>query len=259
VTSETSVEQIRAAKFPLVRKGYDPDQVEAFLAKIADWLETGGPDEARAEIVKREIERVGERTASVLTSAEDTAQQLRGDAEREVAAMLERAESESRRVGAEADTYAATARGEADEYATRLRADADAYATKTRADADAYARKTREAVNADAERKRVVADRRVSEVLEAAEEKARRIVNDGSKRRREVEDVIADLVKHRDQAIATANGLGAELQSVAAGHTPKTGADPFERPRELDPLERGESVEPEAEAQSKAESEAVRT
>ena len=253
MTSEGSIERIRAAKFPLVRKGYDPGQVEAFLAKVADWLETGGTDEARAEVVKREIERVGERTTSILASAEDTAQQLRGDAEREVAAMLDRAESESRRLGTEADTYAATARGEADEYATRLRADADAYATKTHADADAYARKTRETVNADAERKQVVADQRATEVIEAAERKARRIVNDGSKRRREVEGVIAELVKQRDQVIATASGLGAELQSVAAGHTPKAGADPFERPRELDPLERGESVE------SESESEAVRT
>jgi DivIVA domain-containing protein len=253
VTSESSIERIRAAKFPLVRKGYDPGQVEAFLVKVADWLETGGTDQARSEVVKREIERVGERTASILASVEDAAQQLRGDAEREVSAMLDRAESESKRLGTEADTYAATARGEADQYATRLRADVDSYATKTRADADAYARKTRETVDVDAERKQVVADQRATEVIEAAEEKARRIVNDGSKRRREVELVIADLVKHRDQVIATANGLGAELQSVAAGHTPKAGADPFERPRELDPLERGESVE------SEAESEAVRT
>jgi DivIVA domain-containing protein len=250
VTSESGIERIRAAKFPLVRKGYDADQVDAFLAEIVDWLETGGADQARAEIVKREIERVGERTASILASAEDTAQQLRGDAESEIAATLDRTESESRRIRAEADTYAATARGEADEYATTLRAEADAYAAKARADADAYARETRETADADAERKRIVADRRAAEVIEAAEEKGRRIVDDGSARRREIEAVIADLVKRRDQVIAMANDLGAELQSVAAGQKPKPGADPFERPRELDPLERGESVEAEAESEA---------
>jgi len=247
VTSESSIERIRAAKFPLIRKGYDPGQVDAFLVEVTEWLETGGTDEARAEVVRRDIERVGERTASILATAEDTAQQLRGDAEREVAAMLDRAESESRRVRTEADTYAAAARGEADEYAAKLRADADSYAAKTRADADAYARETRETADADAEREQAVADRRATEVIEVAEEKARRIVNDGSKRRREIEAVIGDLVKHRDRVIATANGLGAELQSVAAGHTPKAGADPFDRPRELDPLERGEAVESESE------------
>jgi len=255
VTTESSIERIRAAKFPLVRKGYDQEQVHVFLAEVVDWLETGGADQARAEIVKREIGRVGERTASILASAEDTAQQLRGDAEREIAAMLERAESESRRVRTEADAYAGTARGEADEYATKLRAEADAYATKARADADAYARETHKTVNADAERKQVVADRRATEVIEAAEEKARRIVNDGSARRHEVEAVIADLVKRRDQVIAAANDLGAELQSVAAGQTPKAGADPFERPRELDPLERGEPVGSESESESEDESE----
>lgn len=258
MTTESGIERIRAATFPLVRKGYDPDQVDAFLAEVVDWLETGGADQARAEIVKREIERVGERTASILASAEDTAQQLRGDAEREIAAMLERAESDSGRVRTEADAYAATARGEADEYANKLRAEADAYATKTRADADTYARKTRETASADAERKEVAADRRATEVIEAAEEKARRIVNDGSARRREVETVIADLVKRRDQVIAAANDLGTKLQSVAAGHTPKAGADPFKRPRELDPLERGESVGSEAEAESESEAGAVR-
>jgi DivIVA domain-containing protein len=252
VTSESSIEQIRAAKFPVVRKGYDPDQVEAFLAKVADWLETGGTDEARAEVVKREIERVGEQTASILVSAEDTAQELRGDAEREVAEMVERAEAESGRLRAEADAYAATTRGDADEYATKTRADADSYAAKTRADADAYTRKTGEAAKADAERRQLVADERAAEVIEAAEEKAQRIVNDGSKRRREVEVVIADLVKQRDRGISAANDLGAELQSVAARHTPEAGADPFEVPRELDPLERGEPVD------AGAESEAVR-
>jgi DivIVA domain-containing protein len=250
VTSESSIERIRAAKFPLVRKGYDPGQVDTFLAEVAEWLETGGTDHARAEVVKGEIERIGERTASILASAEDTAQQLRGDAEREVAQVLERAESESRRVRTEADTYAATTRGEADEYATNTRGEADEYATKTRADADGYARETREAADADAERKRAVADRRATEVIESAEEKARRIVNEGSQRRRDIEVVIADLVKRRDQVISTANGLGAELQSVASAHTPKAGADPFERPRELDPVERGEAVESETESEA---------
>jgi hypothetical protein len=259
VTTESGIERIRVAKFPLVRKGYEPDQVDAFFAEVVDWLETGGADQARAEIVKREIERVGERTASILASAEDTAQQLRGDAEREIAAMLDRADSESGRVRTEADTYAATARGEADEYATKVRAEADQYAATTRADADAYAHETRETVDVDADRKQVVADQRATEVIEAAEEKARRIVDDGSERRREVEVVIADLVKHRDQVIAAANDLGAELQSVAAGHTPKARADPSERPREFDPLERGESVASEAEPEDGSEPEAVRT
>ena len=246
MTSEGGIERIRRARFPLVRKGYDPGQVEAFLAEVADWLETGGTDEARAEVVRREIERVGTRTASILASAEDTAQELRGDAEREVASMIDRAEGESKRITSEADTYAATVRGEAEEYATRLRADADSYATKAHADADAYASKTHETANADAERKQVLADQRAAEVLEAAEEKSRRIVNDGSKRRREIEVVIADLVKRRNDVIAAAQSLGTELQSVAAGHTPEDGADPFERPRELDPAERGEPPESEA-------------
>ncbi len=246
MTSESRIERIRSTRFTLVRKGYDPAQVEQFLAEVADWLETGGTDEARAEIVRREIDRVGERTAGILAGAEDTAEQWRGDAEREVAAMLDRAGAESERERTDADAYAATTRGDADEYGARLRTATDTYAEKMRGDADAYAETTRSTADANADRKQVVADQRAAELIEAAEAKARRIVNDGAKRRREIETVIADLIKRRDEVIASANGLSAALQSVAAGHTPEPDADPFARPRELDPLERGETAESEA-------------
>ena len=242
---QNSIERIRSTTFPQIRKGYDPAQVDDFLTKVADWLENGGPDEARAEIVKREIDRIGETTSTILSSAEDAAQKLRGDAEREVASMLDRAQADATQARTEADGYAAATRLEIDEYADRLRSQTDAYASSTRDDADAYSAKVREDAETEAERKQVVADQRAAETIEAAEEKARRIVNDGTKRRREIEAVIADLVKHRDEVIAGVNVLSGELRTVTTGHIPGEGADPFERPHELDPLERGE-VEPAA-------------
>jgi len=39
--------------------------------RLADWLETGGGDESRSETVKRELERVGERTGAILSQAEE--------------------------------------------------------------------------------------------------------------------------------------------------------------------------------------------
>lgn len=237
---QNSTDKIRSATFPLVRKGYDPGEVEGFLARLADWLETGGGDQARADVVRREIERVGEKTAAVLTSAEDTAQQLRGDAEREADEMVGRAQSEASGTREEADGYAAKVRGEADDYSAKLLGDADTYGAETRGAADTYAETTRAAADADAERKQTVAEKRAREAAEAAEAKAKRIVNDGARRRREIEAVIADLVGRRNAVITDANRLSEGLQAAAAAHTPKEGSDPFAKLGELDPVERGE-------------------
>jgi DivIVA domain-containing protein len=254
---ENRIDRIRSATFPLVRKGYDPAQVEAFLGRLADWLEQGGGDEARAQVIKREIDRIGERTASILAGAEDTAQGLRADAEREVAAMIDAASTESSKARADADAYAARVRTDADQYAERQHAEANEYAESTRRAADGYTRKTRESAEAEAERSQDVATQRAEEIVEAAERKARRVINDGNKRRREIETVIGDLVKERNAIIADANKLASELQTAAAAHTPKDGKDPFARPRELDPAERGEVVDedpPEGDEESAAAS-----
>ncbi len=242
---DNRIDRIRSTTFPLVRKGYDPVQVEAFLGKLADWLEQGGGDEARAQVIRREIDRIGERTASILAGAEDTAQGLRADAEREVAAMIDAAASESSKARADADAYAAKIRTDADRYAEAQHAETNKYAEATRHEADAYAAKTRKAADAEAKRSQEVATQRAEEIVEAAERKARRVVNDGNKRRREIETVIGDLVKQRNAIIADANKLATELKAAAAAHTPKDGEDPFARPRELDPAERGEAVEDE--------------
>jgi DivIVA domain-containing protein len=238
-----SIDRIRTATFSLVRKGYDPPQVEQFLGRLADWLEAGGGDEARGEVLRREIERIGQKTAGVLTSAEDTAQQLRGDAEREVAEMLRHTETETTRARREADAHATEARADADAYTAKARGAADEYAAKAVADADAYAAKTRQRTDAEAARKQEVAEQRAGEIVEAAERKAKRIVVDGTRRRREIETVIADLVSKRNGAIGEAEALIEKLAAATAAHAPTDGADPFAQPQELDPLERGEMVE----------------
>jgi len=256
---ETRIDRIRSATFPFVRKGYDPEQVHAYLSRIADWLEQGGGDEARAEVIKREIDRIGQKTASILATAEDTAQALRADAEREVASMVDAAKEETSKARAEADAYAEKVRADADRYAEQQHSEANAYAERTRAAADEYAAKTRESADADAERRQALATQRGEEIVQAAEEKVRRIIDDGKRRRREIEAVISDLVAQRDALIADANKLATRLQEVTAAHTPAEGKDPFASPRELDPLERGEGVESPEEVSEAADEEAVRS
>jgi DivIVA domain-containing protein len=239
---QDSIERIRSATFTVARRGYEPREVEQFLNQIADWLETGGGDQARADVVRREIERVGEKTAKILSSAEDTAQQLRADAEQEAGRMVERAQEEAERRRKGANDYAAKTRQEADAYASKQRGDADGYAAKTRGAADSFAKETRGAAEADAERKQATADHRADEVVAAAEAKAKRIVDEGVKRRREIEVTISDLVARRDAVISDAGRLAQELTAVADAHQPKEGADRFATPKELDPKARGETA-----------------
>jgi len=43
-----SIDRIRSATFPVGRRGYEKREVDRFLNKLADWLETGGGDQTRA-------------------------------------------------------------------------------------------------------------------------------------------------------------------------------------------------------------------
>ena len=63
---QESIERIRTATFGVSRRGYDKRDVDRFLERLADWLETGGGDEARSEVVRTELERIGEQTGQIL-------------------------------------------------------------------------------------------------------------------------------------------------------------------------------------------------
>jgi DivIVA domain-containing protein len=213
---QDSIERIRSATFAIARKGYDKREVERFLNKLADWLESGGGDQARSDLVKRELERVGEKTARILSEAEDSAELLRNEAEQEANLVLNRAREQ-----------AARARQSADEYGARTRQDADGYGTKVRQEAEASAQETRAAATKEARA-----------AIDDAQSKARRIVEEGAKRRGDIEAVISDLVRERDALLAGMDQLTSRLRSVVSEHAPRPGADSFAPPKELDSAER---------------------
>jgi DivIVA domain-containing protein len=230
---QTSLDRIRNATFPSARRGYDKHEVEKFLARLADWLETGAGDESRSDTVKRELERVGQRTGAILAQAEESAQQIRAEAEEEARETISTANAE----------------------AEKTRSEADSYASQTRGSSDAYARETRQAAEQDAAATRAKADEDAREAIETAEAQARRIVEEGTLRREDIEAVIADLVRRRDDVLADTEELGSKLAAAVSDHRPSEGADPFAKPEELDPLEReGEAeVEDEDEDEGTAE------
>jgi DivIVA domain-containing protein len=214
-----SIERIRSATFSISRKGYDKREVERFLNKLADWLEAGGGDQARSELVKRELERVGEKTTRILSEAEDSAEQLRSEAQEEAAGALNRAK----------------------EQATSTRQAADEYATRTRQTADQYRDKTRQEAERSAQEMRARSTQEARETIDDAQSKARRIVEEGAKRRGDIEAVISDLVRRRDTLLGGVEQLTSELKTVVTGHSPPPGRDPFATPKELDPDDRSDT------------------
>jgi DivIVA domain-containing protein len=213
---QTSLDRIRNATFPTARRGYDKNEVEKFLARLADWLETGGGNETRSDAVKRELERVGERTGAILAQAEDSAQQIRAEAEEEARGTVNTANMEAQETRAEADRYMSDTRSSADLYAGETRSTAEQDANATRAKAEQEARET-------------IAD---------AKAQARRIVEEGTQRREDIEAVIADLVRRRDDVLADTHELTGKLTAAVNDHRPDSGADPFDKPDELDPFAR---------------------
>jgi DivIVA domain-containing protein len=213
---QDSLERIRSATFTISRKGYDKREVERFLTKLADWLEAGGGDQARGDLVKRELERVGEKTARILSEAEVSAEEIRTEAQQEASDTVDRAREQAAGTKQSADEYAARTRKAADDYGEKTRREAELRAQELVAQATQQARQT----------------------IDDAQSKARRIVEEGAQRRGDIEVVISDLVHRRDAVLAGVEQLNSELEATVSGHTPRPGSDEFARPAEFDPAVR---------------------
>jgi DivIVA domain-containing protein len=213
-----SIERIRTATFSVARRGYDKRQVDRFLEQVAEWLETGGADDARSELVRAELERVGEQTAAVLVAAHDAAEGIRTSAEADIQKEREEAQRYASGLRAEADAYSERAHIEADEYAQETRGEADAHAARIRNEANAEVATTREDATAYAETVRAEADEDAAERLRAAESQAHQMLEDATRRKAELQKVIDDLAERRQAVIADMQRLSSELVGTATQH-----------------------------------------
>jgi DivIVA domain-containing protein len=224
---QESIERIRSATFPIARRGYEKDEVDRFLISLADWLETGGADQSRNEVVRRELQRVGEETSKILTEAHDVAERLRVQAEREVEGLTEGAQAQADRTRAEADKILAEAQGVAETAAQKLRTDADKYATQTRTEAD----------------------REAEQALSKARAESKRLVEEANARKQDIESVIADLEARRDEVLGSLERLSSELSGTATQHAKaiaERAADTAAKAKDDDGAT-GQDAEPEAE------------
>lgn len=216
-----TIERIRNATFTLTRRGYDRREVDSYLSKLADWLEGGGADQVQGDTIRHELERIGARTAKILTAAEDAAQGLHADAEQEARRIKDSARASVEGIRTSADEYADKTRGDADAYAERVRKEAETVSRQTRAEADAYASKLHDEADGYAARVRSEAEAKSSRAVKEAEEKAIRMVEEGAARRRQMEKVIADLQSRREAIVKGLEKLSSQLAGAAS-----TGTEP---------------------------------
>lgn len=226
--------QVSAASFRTVRKGYDPDEVEAFLAKAAAALEaaqqqaTAMEARARAAVARLQeataAQQVGE-AAPVTTPAAAPADEVR--------VAPDEAETISRTLllaQRTADTTIAEARAEAERIAAEARAEADATLDSTR---DMSARLLAEAK--DEARKTTEQERQnVLEEVEALRARREFLVGD-------VDQLEQFLIDQRERLRGAARQIEALCERVPSGlgavHPPVLSAaddEPGDRSEPLD-------------------------
>lgn len=230
---QDSIDRIRSATFTVGRRGYEKREVERFLGRLADWLEHGGDDESRTALVRRELERVGEKTGDILTAAQEAAERLRDEARQESEEVVGEARSEADAVRAAAQRYDSETRSEADAYSERSRVDADTYSSETREEADGYsartrkeaevyAAETRERAESESEQLRSDAESEAERLVSEARAEAKRILDEANRKRADVEAVITDLEQRRDGIVGELERLATEVAGTATSHRPGT-------------------------------------
>lgn len=98
VNLDLKSEEVRRATFPQALRGYDREAVHDLLERVADWMEIKASATASATPgVREELAKVGERTAGILTAAEEAAEALRDEAQEYAERLRADAEDESRK------------------------------------------------------------------------------------------------------------------------------------------------------------------
>jgi DivIVA domain-containing protein len=203
-----SPDQIRRREFVTARRGYDPQQVRDYLAKLAEQVERmqamlrearmdadAAANRSEADTRPDAYQRLAARFADTLRVADEQAAKIREEAERDAAKALEEA------------------RGEAD----RMRADAHGRAEKLRAEAETALR-------------------------EAKAETASAILSLTTRRK-----ALADeLEMMRSRLLAAAEELGSVLEPQS--EAPAAPTSTLAGPAEPAPVEAPQSLEPESEA-----------
>jgi DivIVA domain-containing protein len=224
--------------FSTSRRGYDPDEVRAFLHELADMVgrlqraeaherERAERAEQRAALAERLdqhrlVELLGEETARVLDAAREAGTDIRSKAEESAARMVREAQAAAHAAVEQADHDAAARRVQILAEADELRHQAEAEVERRRLEGqqvvDAMrheAESEREAMLADGERARAEAEAAAEQIRASARDQGRRLVGEAQTVR---ERMLADLARRRRTAREQLERLNGARERLLAAY-----------------------------------------
>ena len=126
-----SPEEVEEKDFLVTLRGYDKDEVRAFLQAVAaDYKATLDASKHAGQVSGDAFASLGQEVGHVLQTAKESAEAVRRKAEEEAAALRARAEQEANGVRDAAGKAAKRLTEEAEQYAVGVRASADRDATE---------------------------------------------------------------------------------------------------------------------------------
>lgn len=203
-------EEIATRGFAAAFRGISELEVRNFLKRVAAEIDVarareeelnGQVDELRRQLEDpplvtedRLLDALGEETARVLRSAQESAEQIRARAEERAAAAVADAEAAAAAIRAEADSDAAAMRDAAQTAAAARESEATEYATELRTSVDEEVAQLRSSTEAELATARDQAMAEAEAEVEAAKVAGRDLVNEARSVR---ERILADLGRRR--------------------------------------------------------------
>jgi len=97
----------RDVRFPIVRRGYAREDVDAFVAEAGDLIADLEANQSPESAVRAALDRVGQETSGILQRAQEAADALTGRSQIQADDRLEQAEHDARTMRAEAEARTA--------------------------------------------------------------------------------------------------------------------------------------------------------
>jgi cell division septum initiation protein DivIVA len=224
--------------FPTVRKGYEPDEVRAYLHELSDLVgrlqrgeaherERAERAETRAQLAEqldqhRLVELLGEETARVLEAAREAGSDIRAKGEESASRMIREAQSEARSLLEAAERDSAYRRSQILAEADALRREAEAEVERRRAEGQGIvdimrreAEAELETMLADGERARAEAEATAEQIRASAREQGRRLVGEAQTVR---ERMLGDLARRRRTAREQLERLNGARERLLAAY-----------------------------------------
>jgi len=223
-------------QFTLVRRGFDPDQVRAFLAAERARLQRKEEELREAQTHRLSIapEEMSERDAysalagqvtQLLRTAGIQAQQIRREASEEADRILDEARQGGEAIQREAEAEGDLQRAESEEWLRKARVEAERIRLEAQAEADKVLAQREEVLGiaaAEADRIRREAGGKAEQIRAEADKAAR-------KTRADAERLIASAISRRDLILAELHTIG-DAMTMAFKQL-----EPIVRPRQSEP------------------------